>query len=109
MAVRLEKTPAKRLNETRQYCGTCKKLNLTCYSFAQDGAEVEEIIVTGARGRPRTVTDSPVPVDVFSAADIEAISHTDTNNILQTLVPSFNVARQPISDGSGNNRRNLRL
>lgn len=69
-------------------------------AFAQDGAEVEEIIVTGARGRPRTVTDSPVPVDVFSAADIEAISHTDTNNILQTLVPSFNVARQPISDGA---------
>lgn len=69
-------------------------------AFAQDtGADLEEIIVTGARGRPRTVTDSPVPVDVFSAADIEAISHTDTNNILQTLVPSFNVARQPISDG----------
>ncbi|MCH1598811.1 MAG: TonB-dependent receptor [Pseudomonadales bacterium] len=69
-------------------------------AFAQDGAEVEEIIVTGARGRPRTATDSPVPVDVFSAADIESISHTDTNNILQTLVPSFNVARQPISDGA---------
>lgn len=69
-------------------------------AFAQDtGADLEEIIVTGARGRPRTVTDSPVPVDVFSADDIEAISHTDTNNILQTLVPSFNVARQPISDG----------
>ena len=66
-----------------------------------DGASnLEEIIITGARGRPRTVADSPVPVDVFSADDIEAISHTDTNNILQTLVPSFNVARQPISDGA---------
>ena len=70
-------------------------------AFTQDsGADIEEVIVTGARGRPRTVADSPVPVDVFSAADIEAISHTDTNNILQTLVPSFNVARQPISDGA---------
>lgn len=70
-------------------------------AFSQDsGADIEEVIVTGARGRPRTVADSPVPVDVFSAADIEAISHTDTNNILQTLVPSFNVARQPISDGA---------
>ncbi|MCY4356267.1 MAG: TonB-dependent receptor, partial [Gammaproteobacteria bacterium] len=61
---------------------------------------VEEIITTGTRGRPRTVADSPVPVDVFSAADIEAISHTDTQNILQTLVPSYNVSRQPISDGA---------
>lgn len=68
-----------------------------------DGADVsnlEEIIITGARGRPRTVADSPVPVDVFSADDIEAISYTDTNNILQTLVPSYNVGRQPISDGA---------
>lgn len=61
---------------------------------------VEEIITTGTRGRPRTVADSAVPVDVFSASDIEAISHTDTNNILQTLVPSYNVSRQPISDGA---------
>ena len=47
-----------------------------------------------------TVSDSPVPVDVFSADEIQAISHTDTNNVLQTLIPSFNVARQPISDGA---------
>jgi hypothetical protein len=40
MAVRLKKTPAKRFNETRQYCGTCKRLNLTCYSVAPYGAEI---------------------------------------------------------------------
>ncbi|MYA68128.1 MAG: TonB-dependent receptor plug domain-containing protein, partial [Gammaproteobacteria bacterium] len=66
----------------------------------EDAADLEEIIVTGARGRPRTVTDSPVPVDVFSAAEIEAISYTDTNDIIKTLVPSFNISRQPISDGA---------
>ena len=60
---------------------------------------IEEIITTGSRGRPRTVSDSPVPVDVFSASDLEAVSFTDTNDILQTLVPSYNVSRQPISDG----------
>ncbi|MFT4671654.1 MAG: iron complex outermembrane receptor protein [Pseudohongiellaceae bacterium] len=72
-------------------------------SLAQESEQtssIEEIITTGSRGRPRTVADSAVPIDVFSAADIESISHTDTNNILQTLVPSFNVARQPISDGA---------
>ena len=66
----------------------------------QDAADLEEIIVTGSRGRPRTVSDSPVPVDVFSAADIEAISYTDTNDIIKTLVPSFNIGRNPISDGA---------
>jgi len=65
---------------------------------AADG--LEEIIVTGTRGRPRTVGDSPVPVDVFSAQDLEDVSYTDANDILRTLVPSFNLARQPISDGA---------
>jgi iron complex outermembrane receptor protein len=70
--------------------------------FADDDgglSNLEEVIVTGVRGKPRTVADSPVPVDVFSARDIEAVSHTDTNDILQTLVPSYNVSRQPISVG----------
>ena len=56
-------------------------------------AEVGEIVVTGLRGRPRTVTDSPVPVDVFNEEAIERASQTDTLNILQTLSPSFSVSR----------------
>ena len=67
---------------------------------AQEASGLEEIIVTGARGRPRTVGDSPVPIDVFSAEDLEDVSYTDANDILRTLVPSFNLARQPISDGA---------
>ena len=66
----------------------------------QEAEGLEEIVVTGSRGRPRTVSDSPVPIDVFSAQDLEDVSFTDTNDILRTLVPSFNLARQPISDGA---------
>ena len=68
-------------------------------ALGQEVDGLEEIVVTGARGRPRTVSDSPVPIDVFSAEDLEAVSYTDANDILRTLVPSFNLARQPISDG----------
>ena len=69
---------------------------------AQQGAdeEIEEIIVSGLRGTPRTAVDSAIPIDTFSAEMIEAVSHTDTVDILQTLVPSYNVGREPISDGS---------
>ncbi len=74
--------------------------NGTVIAQEEDSAsQLEEIIITGARGRPRTVSDSPVPIDVFDASAIEAVSYTDTNNILQTLVPSYNVDRAPISDG----------
>ena len=69
------------------------------YAQQSDGSGIiEEVVSTGSRGRPRTVADSAVPIDVFSADDIQAISHTDTNDILQNLVPSFNLSRQPISD-----------
>ncbi|CAD5260046.1 TonB-dependent receptor [Alteromonas sp. 38] len=66
---------------------------------AVDTQNVEKIAVVGARGAPRSVTSSPVPVDVLSAEDIEAVAFTDMNNVLMTLVPSYSVSRQPISDG----------
>lgn len=73
-------------------------------SFAQTTAaatsEIDEVVVTGSRALPRTVQDSPVPIDVLSQDDIKAVSYTDTNDILKTLVPSFTLARQPISDGA---------
>ncbi|HSG89077.1 MAG TPA: TonB-dependent receptor [Pseudomonadales bacterium] len=61
---------------------------------------VEEVTVTGLRGKPRVATDSAVPVDVFNSETIDAVSYTDMDDILQTLVPSYGVARQPISDGA---------
>ena len=74
---------------------------LISVASAQQGSEeIEEIITTGLRGKPRSATDSPVPIDTFDTAAIESVSHTDTVDILQTLVPSYNVSRQPISDGS---------
>ncbi|MBC3767743.1 TonB-dependent receptor plug domain-containing protein [Neptunicella marina] len=68
---------------------------------APDGAsDVEKVIITGTRGAPRSVQDSPVPVDVFSEDDLEAVAFTDTNDVLKTLVPSYTLQRQPISDGA---------
>ena len=72
-------------------------------AVAAEGAnevEMEEVVITGFRGKPRSAVDSAVPIDTFSAEQIDAVSHTDTVDILQTLVPSFNVGREPISDGA---------
>ena len=62
-------------------------------------SEIDVVVVT-ARGKPRTVLDSAVPVDSFSENDIKASTFTDTNDILKTLVPSYTLAREPISDGA---------
>ncbi len=66
---------------------------------AETTSELETLIVT-ARGKPRTVLDSAVPVDSFSEADLKSAAFTDTNDILKTLVPSYTLAREPISDGA---------
>ena len=67
---------------------------------AQEAGEIEEVVITGVRGKPRTVQDSPVPVDVFSSEDLENVEFTDMNDIVRTLVPTYNLSREPISDGA---------
>jgi iron complex outermembrane receptor protein len=66
---------------------------------AETASEIDTLIVT-ARGKPRTVLDSAVPVDSFSESDLKSAAFTDTNDILKTLVPSYTLAREPISDGA---------
>ena len=58
------------------------------------------IIVTGTRRTDRTVADSPVPVDVLNADAIATSGQTETNKILNDLVPSFNFPQPSIADGT---------
>jgi iron complex outermembrane receptor protein len=63
-------------------------------------APEETIIVTGTRSTTRTVENSPVPVDVLSGEMLTESGLTETNRILNKLVPSFNFPQPAISDGS---------
>jgi iron complex outermembrane receptor protein len=58
------------------------------------------IIVTGTRRTDRTIADSPVPVDVIGADAIANSGQTETNKILNELVPSFNFPQPSIADGT---------
>ena len=62
--------------------------------------ELEGLVAVGSRARPRTVTESPVPVDVIPTTDIVQQGDTDFANLLRNVVPSFNVNIQPISDAA---------
>ena len=62
--------------------------------------ELEGVVAVGSRARPRTVTESPVPVDVIPAPEILQQGDTDFANLLRNVVPSFNVNIQPISDAA---------
>jgi len=60
----------------------------------------QQIIITGTRATNRTVANSPVPVDVISAESINNTGQTETNKVLNELVPSFNFPQPSIADGS---------
>ena len=63
--------------------------------------EIEEIITTGTRSaKPRSASDSPVPVDVINAEDFEALGNTaDLTDNLKALIPSY-TATPATGDGS---------
>lgn len=70
------------------------------FSLPEDFIGAGEVVVLGTRRQGRTVIDSPVPVDVLTPAEIEATGLTETTQILQQLVPSYNAPQASITDGS---------
>ncbi len=64
------------------------------------GGFEELVVVVGTRARPRSVTDSTVPVDVIRSEDFVSQGSTDLAEQLRTVIPSFNVSIQPISDAA---------
>ena len=72
-------------------------------ALAQDASElnIEEVVTVGSRSNePRSVTDSPVPVDVFSEAELAAFGNqADLTDTLKALVPSY-TATPATGDGS---------
>ena len=67
---------------------------------AEGSKEDTTIIVTGTRRTDRTVAESAVPIDVFSADDFKAQPSPQLQSILKTLVPSFNQNRNLLGDAS---------
>jgi iron complex outermembrane recepter protein len=70
------------------------------FELRRAATNLEAIAVTGTRGEARSVINSPVPIDVLSAADIKSTGRTETAQILQQLAPSVNFPRASISDGT---------
>ena len=54
-----------------------------------DDVDIEEVVVTGVRGQPRSVAESPTPIDVFSAAELEQTGRSGVFQALEYLIPSF--------------------
>ncbi len=67
---------------------------------AEAPVRLEGLVVVGTRSQPRSVLDSAVPIDIVSGQAFEKQAGADLPNLLRSLVPSYNVNTQPISDAS---------
>ena len=61
---------------------------------------LEGVVTVGSRARPRTVTESMVPIDAIPSADIVEQGDTDVADLLRTVVPSFNINPQATGDAA---------
>ncbi len=81
-------------------------VTVTATVFGQQAAaqgetlQLEKFVATGSRFNDRTVTQSPVPIDVISSGELRQGGYTETSQMIQALVPSFNFPRITVGDGS---------
>lgn len=62
--------------------------------------DLEGVVIVGSRAGVRSKLSTTVPVDVVSTKEIKPYAQTDVSQMLTYNVPSFQSARQTISDGT---------
>lgn len=78
--------------------GKVTELNI----LMKEVAGMEEVIVTGTRSRgQRTKLNTPVPVDIIPISSLsKEMAQVDLNQLISYTAPSFQSARQTVSDGT---------
>ncbi|WP_228379089.1 TonB-dependent receptor plug domain-containing protein [Chryseobacterium piperi] len=78
---------------------------ISTFYFAQSDSlkskKIDEVVLLGSRGSGRSLTDTPVPVDVINISKI--LKQSPVNNISQALnyiVPSFSSTSHTVNDGT---------
>jgi iron complex outermembrane recepter protein len=67
----------------------------------ESGVNLNDVVVIGSRNQTRTKVETPVPVDVIPVQQVmNEVGQVDINQLLTYVAPSFQSARQAISDGT---------
>jgi len=78
-------------------------LTTSAFAAGEDEAKeknIEKIAVVGSRAAPRSVGDSPVPIDIIGGDELAKGGGDDMLELLKGSVPSLNVHQNPISDAA---------
>lgn len=75
--------------------------NFMTISLEPASGQLEELVVSvGSRGSQRTITDTPLPVDVLSNREINSTGQYTFDKALQYRVPAFNTVQTPVNDAT---------
>ncbi len=75
--------------------------NVVLVSLEADANVLGEVVIsTGSRSSQRTITDAPIPIDIFSATELRSTGQTSFDKALQYRVPSFNTVNTPVNDAT---------
>ncbi len=70
-------------------------------SLESGATELTEVVVSvGSRTSQRTITDSPVPIDIVSSKELLSTGQPSFDRALQYKVPSFNTVQTPVNDAT---------
>jgi iron complex outermembrane recepter protein len=101
------KAPAKATTLVISYLGyntieaAIPSSNVVNVSMEANASELGEVVIsTGSRASQRTITSTPLPIDVLGAKDIMATGQTTFDRALQYRVPSFNSVQTPVNDAT---------
>ena len=72
----------------------------TTAAAKEEAIVLEAFVSTGTRFNDRTVVQSPVPIDIVTSREMAQGGYTETSQMLQALVPSFNFPRPALTDGT---------
>tara|TARA_R110002111_G_scaffold245344_1_gene307652 strand:- start:75 stop:2726 length:2652 start_codon:yes stop_codon:yes gene_type:complete len=82
--------------EAQEIAVSGNTLNVTL----QSGVALDEVVLLGNRAKPRTILDSPVPIDNISVQELTSGGQPTIEAMLTFKVPSFNAQNQAISDAT---------
>ncbi|MEP1095355.1 MAG: TonB-dependent receptor [Cyclobacteriaceae bacterium] len=69
-------------------------------SLVEDASNLGSVVISGSRGRPRTVLESPVAIDNINASALAQSGQYNIEQMINYRVPSYNSSNQTISDAT---------
>ena len=70
------------------------------FQLSDANSQLSEVVVVGSRSSQRSVTDSPLAVDILPVAELKTTGQATFDKALQYRVPSFNTVQTPVNDAT---------